>query len=179
MPRKKIQKIRTKNKRMGMKKYLGILMTSLFLFSCVPTTKEIHMDMTPKSSIELDINKYKRVILITEGLPKINIIIPKYAYQRIIDFDSVTPTLICEENRQIMMIFFNKRSTSIQDVKHSVAIIFNMRKDGKMIPLFFQTTIQEGQRFFIYTSEGIPIETKKIVYGKRLQIVCDSQGEKK
>ncbi len=59
-----------------MKKYLLIFM--FIVFSCVPTSNEIHMDMTPKSALEMDANRYKRIILINEYLPKTHIIIPKY-----------------------------------------------------------------------------------------------------
>lgn len=145
-----------------MKKHLLCLVTMLFLFGCATVEK-------PEPIPPIEEHPYTYIDLYMKGLPKITVIVPDYAVDYIHDRDrSYTVRL----SKNIVMMYFTKAGPNLKNPGHAVAIIFDASR-GYM-PLLFQTTIKEEQRFFYYEHElyeaGKPFyEVTKPDYSNHLQ----------
>lgn len=124
-----------------MKKQIVCLIAALFLFGCA--TVEKYEPIPP-----IEDHPYRHVDIHMKGLPKITVIIPDYAVDYIHDRDR---SYVVHLSKNIIMMYFTKAGPNLKNPGHAVAIIFDASKG--YIPLLFQTTIQEEQRFFSYVHE--------------------------
>jgi len=144
-----------------MKKYFLILMI-LFMFGCASNIQKFNIIIK---------NNYHKITLVEREMPEITLLVPKYALSKIKDIgNTVSLISVSKNNEDILMIYFEKDGPNFADPGHSVAIIFSKEKRS---PLFFSTTIKEDQNFFYYNEIGIPIETTKVDYSRRLQFSID------
>ncbi len=153
------------------KKQILCLVTMLFLFGCA-TTKEYE----PIPLIED--HPYRHIDLYMKGLPKITVIVPDYAVDYIHDRDQ---SFVVHLSKNIVMLYFNKNPELMDrnDLGHAVAIIFDASRG--YLPLLFQTTIQEEQRFFYYAYDydSFPFdEITKPVYRNYLQFLISRDKNK-
>lgn len=166
-----------------MKRILLSLCAVFMLVSCatVPGTQVVNDRPAPD---------YQTMDIYISDLPKAVVNVPNYAMNYIHDYDKAY-TVHLSEN--IVMLFFIKDPEDfldLNDLGHAVAVIVDTFYN---VPLFFQTTIQEDQRFFYYEytesdysevyhtydeASGDPKEITKPDYREFLEFVIkmDKQG---
>ena len=110
--------------------------------------------------------------------PTMTVTIPSYAVEYIKDYDSVA---IVHLSDNVRMIYFSKEGPDISDPGHAVAVIVYIPRYSKptlYMTLFFQTTIGEEERYFVYEASGIPVETTKPVYRDYLRIIIEEDKKR-
>ncbi len=152
-----------------MKKHLLYVVIGLFLFGCA-TTKNLE----PIPQIEE--HPYRHIDLYMKGLPKITVIVPDYAVDYLHDRDS---SYVVHLSKNIVMMYFTKAGPNLKNPGHAVAVILDASRG--YLPLLFQTTIVEEQRFFYYVHErdyGLPFaELTKFSYRNYLQWLINKDKE--
>jgi hypothetical protein len=123
--------------------------------------------------ISTTVNEYHAVDIYISDIPKISVTIPEYGWSYMLDRDSVDPIYL---SKNILMIYFDKEGPDMYDPGHAVAIIVDASRG--YIQLFFQTTIHEEERYFIYDPSGIPREVQKPTYRNHLQMAIDKDKSK-
>ena len=123
--------------------------------------------------LPIEEHPYRHIDLYIKELPKITVIVPDYAVDYIHDLDQ---SFVVPLSKSIVMVYFTKAGPNLKNPGHAVAIIFDASR-GYM-PLLFQTTIGEEQRFFYYVNdydEGVgPIaEITKSLYRDYLQFLIE------
>ena len=149
-----------------MKRILLLIGLITLLVGCA-TTHEVN------KYEDFRVEDYHEVDLLVGDLPIIPVTVPEYAWKYMQDYDSVSQVYL---SKNVVMIYFDKEGPNPFNPGHAVAIIFY--RGRYYLPLFFQTTIVEEERYFVYDSSGIPIETTKPVYRDYLQIIIEEDKSK-
>jgi len=158
-----------------MKRILLLIGLITLLIGCVTTQEK-------PEPIPLIVNEYHEIDLLVGDLPRIPVTIPEYAYKYIQDRDKVSVVYL---SNNIVMIYFDKEGPNLADPGHAAAIIFDSSEG--YLPLLFQTTIKEEQRFFYYNrglyaqKDVLPeplMEISKPTYRKALQAIIDIDKSK-
>ena len=155
-----------------MKKILLLLGLITLLIGCASTQE------MPRVVPSLT-GDYHETDLFIGDLPKMTVTVPEYAREYMKDYDSISTVYLSDH---VVMIYFEKEGPDISDPGHAVSIIVYIPRYSNpflYMTLFFQTTIVEEQRFFVYDTSGTPIETDKPTYRDYLRDIIEEDKSKK